>query len=370
MIASHLGDAGTGLHLSSYWSRFVPLSSPRLAVLLLLLGGSILLSLCSFPGSVPRTIKVGLSAPFEGLYRDLGYEALYAVRLAVQERNAAGGVGGRYLVELVALNDFNEPDEAARQAAEMAVDAGILAVLGGWSPATARAAGPEHQRLGLAFVAPASEPGRLGAEAARVAAQVLQESRAAVVYGSNPEDQELAAAFAAGFSAHGGLVIYEGPPSGDSWIEDLVWEHGAAPDLVFVAADAPTAAPWLTGLHQAGFDGHIMGGPAFDSRLIVDLAGEATEGVLHVSHLAPVSATENWVNGYTGLSGGAPPGPLAGWAYNATHRLLDGLEVATHASEGLNRPTVAQALESSGPEEPRVHVYVIRGGEVFGELSE
>ncbi len=69
----------------------------------------LLLSSCAFPGSVKPTVKIGLSAPFEGLYRDLGYEVLYATRLAVRERNAAGGVAGRYLVELVALNDFNEP---------------------------------------------------------------------------------------------------------------------------------------------------------------------------------------------------------------------------------------------------------------------
>jgi ABC-type branched-subunit amino acid transport system substrate-binding protein len=114
----------------------------------------LLIAACSFPGSVKPTIKVGLSAPFEGLHRDLGYEVLHAVRLAVQQRNEAGGVGGRYVVELVALNDFNEPEEAVVQARKMAVDPGVLAVLGGWLPATARAAAVEYERQGLAFLAP------------------------------------------------------------------------------------------------------------------------------------------------------------------------------------------------------------------------
>ena len=114
----------------------------------------LLLAACTFSGSVKPTVKVGLSAPFEGLYRDLGYEALYAVRLAVRQRNEGGGVGGRYLVELVALNDFNEAEEAVRQAREMAVDPGILGVLGGWSPNVAHAAVPEYDQLGLAFLAP------------------------------------------------------------------------------------------------------------------------------------------------------------------------------------------------------------------------
>jgi ABC-type branched-subunit amino acid transport system substrate-binding protein len=114
----------------------------------------LLLAACAFPGSVKPTVKIGLAAPFEGRYRDLGYEVLHAVRLAVRQRNEAGGVGGRYLVELVALNDFNEPEEAALQAREMEVDPDLLGALGGWSPETAQAAALEYERLELAFLAP------------------------------------------------------------------------------------------------------------------------------------------------------------------------------------------------------------------------
>jgi hypothetical protein len=112
-----------------------------------------LLAGCSFPGSVKPTVKIGLSAPFEGLYRDLGYEALYGARLAVRERNAAGGVGQRFLVELVALNDFDEPDKAVEQARKMAADPQILGVLGGLSAETASVAG-EYERLGLTYLTP------------------------------------------------------------------------------------------------------------------------------------------------------------------------------------------------------------------------
>lgn len=117
----------------------------------------VLLGACSLSGSVSPTIKIGLSAPFEGLYRDVGYEALHAVRLAVRERNADGGVGGRYLVEVVALNDFNEAEEAIIQARKMAVDEDVMGVLGGWSEATARASAPEFERLGVAFTSPEAD---------------------------------------------------------------------------------------------------------------------------------------------------------------------------------------------------------------------
>jgi ABC-type branched-subunit amino acid transport system substrate-binding protein len=114
----------------------------------------VLVTTCSFPGSVKPTVKVGLSAPFEGRYRDLGYEVLHAVRLAVRQRNEAGGIGTRYLVELVALNDFAEAGPAAIQAQKMGIDAGILGVLGGLAPEAAAAAAREYEHLGLAFLYP------------------------------------------------------------------------------------------------------------------------------------------------------------------------------------------------------------------------
>jgi hypothetical protein len=114
-----------------------------------------LLVACAVPGYVKPTIKIGLSAPFEGLYRDVGYEALYAVRLAVRERNQSGGVDGRYLVELVALNDFCEPEEAVVQASKMAVDPDVLGVLGGCSPEVVVAVFPEYRQARMAFVFPA-----------------------------------------------------------------------------------------------------------------------------------------------------------------------------------------------------------------------
>lgn len=133
-------------------SRRPPGTSSWLKVWSLAAVLSLLLAACC--PSVKPTVKIGLSAPFEGRHRDLGYEVLYAVRLAVRERNDAGGVGGSHLVELVALNDFNQAQEAVDQAYEMHADPDVMAVLGGWSPETAAAAAPIYDQLDLAFVAP------------------------------------------------------------------------------------------------------------------------------------------------------------------------------------------------------------------------
>jgi hypothetical protein len=124
----------------------------RTILLWLLAAACLILAACC--PSVKPTVKIGLSAPFEGGDRDLGYEVLYALRLAVRQRNDTGGVGGCALVEMVALNDFNEPQEAIAQAYEMYADPDVMAVLGGWSPGAAASARPVYDKLGLAFLSP------------------------------------------------------------------------------------------------------------------------------------------------------------------------------------------------------------------------
>lgn len=102
-------------------------------------------------GSTQPIVKLGLIAPFEETYRVDGYAALHAVKMAVGERNAAGGVAGRQ-VALVALNDNGRPDEAAMQAAKLGVDRDVLGVVGPLREATGAAAGPVLTADGLPWL--------------------------------------------------------------------------------------------------------------------------------------------------------------------------------------------------------------------------
>lgn len=122
----------------------------RIAFFFLLLS-SFFLSSC-IPVTRP-VVKIGLVAPFEGRYRNLGYEVIYAVRLAVREANAAGGIAG-HSVELTALDDSGDPEMAAEQARKLATDPQVVAVLGHWLDATTTAAAPEYERLSLPLLVP------------------------------------------------------------------------------------------------------------------------------------------------------------------------------------------------------------------------
>ena len=76
----------------------------------------LLLSACM---TITPPAKIALLAPFEGRYREIGYNALYAIRLATSPTN----------MELLAVDDGGTPDSAADRARALAGDPQVQAAL-------------------------------------------------------------------------------------------------------------------------------------------------------------------------------------------------------------------------------------------------
>lgn len=82
---------------------------------------AILLSACSiFQADIPR--KVALIAPFEGEYRAIGYDALYAGRLALAESQLLN-------VDLLAIDEGGQASTSRERVLALARDPHIVAVL-------------------------------------------------------------------------------------------------------------------------------------------------------------------------------------------------------------------------------------------------
>lgn len=128
-------------------------------------------------GGVEPVRKVGLVAPFEGRHRSLGYDAIYAARLAIREVNADGGVGD-YRLELVALDDSGDPQLARQAAATLIVDPDVVVVVGHGLRETTEEARPLYADKGLPLIALGQgpfdtfDPGRLPAEFRRAYAEL------------------------------------------------------------------------------------------------------------------------------------------------------------------------------------------------------
>ncbi len=328
-------------------------------ICLLTLTGCVLRSSNTPLGGTRPLVKIGLAAPFEGLDRPLGYEALFGVKLALAERNATGGAGG-YLVELVALNDFGEPDEARLQAGEFAADPAILGVVAGWSGDTAQAALPVYQDLTLTVVVPWSVPPELAdlesgtvlvaadtrrtAEMLAQAVATTQPQRLAVV-----GDDESAAVYAQSMEASGLraqiIPLTDPMDSGisEEWATREVKGQARPPDVLVLATDGALAGELLLSLDASDWVGSAFGGAEVGSAQLVDVAGDVAAGLIFVSPSpAGRDAPRTILDGSTLEKGQL--GPRAVLAYDATHTLLDAIELAIQRDGHPSRQGVVSAL--------------------------
>jgi ABC-type branched-subunit amino acid transport system substrate-binding protein len=116
-----------------------------------------LLLLSSGCTGVDPVIKIGLVGPFVGKHRELGYDVIYSMRMAVREINEMGGIDG-HRVALVALDDFGDPEMARENATALSADDAVVAVIGHWLPETTSSASEIYENDHLPFIAAGQEP--------------------------------------------------------------------------------------------------------------------------------------------------------------------------------------------------------------------
>lgn len=97
----------------------------------------------------PRVIKIGLVAPFEGQYREIGSEVVPAIRYALRQ---FADSGQPIILELVAYDDEGNEALARAQAKALVRDAEVAAVIGHWRDATTRAAVPIYEAAGVPLI--------------------------------------------------------------------------------------------------------------------------------------------------------------------------------------------------------------------------
>ena len=119
---------------------------------LLALIGALFLAGCSgetFTSTRP-VVKIGLIAPFEGLYRESGYEALAAMRSAIADSPLPGQL--RIDILPLAVDDSADPERSGRAAAKMRADPAVAAVVGPLFPGSGGAVGEHFSGVELAWL--------------------------------------------------------------------------------------------------------------------------------------------------------------------------------------------------------------------------
>lgn len=321
-------------------------SAFRLALFLLLLmplGG------CLVP-PLPRVIKIGLVAPFEGQYRYIGYDAVYAARLAVREINAAGGVGG-WQIELLAYDDRADAQLARTAAQNLVIDPDVIAVIGHYRQNSIAAAAPVYAEAELPFLVVGGWVTSSTSLAWHLSPAPEQLARAALariphvtdgdtvsVWGTDP----LALALREEFSDREDLVLLDGSAqpaeTGPAWAFSTLAPVETAEQLLL----------W----RQLGWQGTLWGREDFAAAPFSAVAAEARVGACMLTpYLVPQDHPElaAWTTAYQSVGPHVPsPGLYALPTYEAVYVLAEALAVALDAPASKpTRESIAAALPQS-----------------------
>jgi branched-chain amino acid transport system substrate-binding protein len=104
-------------------------------------------------GAGATRIKIGLVGPFSGTLASVGERIGNGAHMAIEERNAAGGLLGAP-VELVVSDDEGDPQKSTIVAQRLVDDPAVVAVIGPMNSGAVLAAAPIYERAGLAFITP------------------------------------------------------------------------------------------------------------------------------------------------------------------------------------------------------------------------
>lgn len=251
-------------------------SAPRVSAWMMLLAASVLLlNACTMPGNAAPVLKIGLIAPFEGLGRPLGYAVLPAVQEVIATANASGEFGA-YRLLLVALNDDLDPAAAAAQAAALAGDSSVIAVVGPFTMPTAARAAPVLAELGVPTLVAApldSPPANVFSLCPDAAALTGEIERAA---------QSVTLASCSENAINEPTTQCALNPDKTA-LSEVDVDRIAAAVRVFWPGEATEVAAWLAGDPGTNFEGVLLGGPDLLKPWFAERTGAAGEGARAVA---------------------------------------------------------------------------------------
>lgn len=226
-------------------------------------------------------LPLGFTTAKSGNWVSLTRRNEIAVKLAVEEVNAAGGIHGRPIA-IRTFDTASRPEQAAIATRQFAEDDGALAVIGPFSSSECRVAFPVGDRLGIAQMAIASSAPGLAAPfrfAFRNTSDeaYLFERLLAVVRERGIETRSAAIAYTTdevigrsmGTSVFPNLLQAAGipvtgtvsfPVAAFDMSAQVAQMRGAAPDLVCMGGPPETAIVLVREMRRQGMRGRIVGG--------------------------------------------------------------------------------------------------------------
>lgn len=259
----------------------------------------------------PEVIKIGFFAPLTGPASADGIAARTGAEIAVEIINENGGILGKR-VELVVYDDALNPDQAIAVAHKMIEQDGVVATVSGSYSSTTLAASSVFEEAGVPLVvAYAVNPlitkdktyvvrvGMVaeveGKAAGYAAVNMLGAKKVAILYIDNPYGQALADNAKKTVEELGGQVVFMdkfqfATDDFSPWLNQIkAIQDSQGLDVLMIFGYYQHAVA-VKQARELGIKAQIMGAEGFDSPKFIEIAGDASEGVIIVTDFDRESA--------------------------------------------------------------------------------
>lgn len=300
-------------------------------------------------GSGGGTIKIGLQGPMTGDYAYEGKGFENAVKMLVEQTNAAGGINGKK-VELIVEDDAGDPTQSALVAQRL-VDAKVIAVIGAYNSTATEPASAIYNEAGILHITPSSTAVRLttkgyprffrvcflddrqGLFAAKFMQQVMGAKNIGILHDNSTYAQGLAEETKK-YAEEMGLTIgfYDAINPDDQDFTPILTKIGAANlDAVFFTGYHSQAGLLLKQSKELGLNIKWVGGNAANNPVMVEIAGlGAARGMYVITEPLPkdlnYAEAKQFVADYKAKYGEEPASVwtiMAGEAFNVIRYAIE-----------------------------------------------
>lgn len=313
-------------------------------------------------GHGAEPIYIGLMAPMSGDYAEYGMFFREGIVLATEELNKAGGIRGS-LFEMVVGDSRADPKEAVLVAQKFVANPKILAVIGDFTSSCAMSAAPVYESAKIVQFSPtSSHPDftKLGKfmfrntptqeyEAPFLATWAVKElgkKRVATIYIKNDWGLSTNKYFVETAKSLGAEVVATEAflPGEKDFMAILTKIKKADPELLYIGAMYAETALITTQMKKMHFRPIMMGCTAIYSPKLLELAGDAVEGILANALFFPEfdrpevrKFHEAFVDKYK-----KEPTSFAAIAYDAMNVLANAIKIA-----GFDKEKVREAMAAT-----------------------
>jgi branched-chain amino acid transport system substrate-binding protein len=320
-----------------------------------------------------KPIKVGFAGGISGDAAKVGQDVQTAVQLAVEQANAKGDTLPGQKLELVTLDDKNDPREGVSVANRLVADADVVAVVGHVFSGISVAAQPVYRDAKMAMITAVSTSPKVTEQgsnnvfrtvgrdeqqvviATEAIAKKWPNPKIAILHDKQTFGQGIAELARDSFGKKGWAIdTFEGITAGEKDFTPLLTKIKAQnPDILYWGGLSTEGGLIAKQMKQLGLNAQFFSNDGIWDTTFIEIAGPAAEGALMTigPSLEDLPSAKDFAEAYKKRFNAEPTG-YAVYGYDATNVIVDAIKRAGKADRDAVRAAVASTKGFAGASGP------------------